>query len=104
MMCDTPSVVRRIVASYFGTFKVVGAAVEVARADVVAVGEVVVVSAEVGSGIDSGPSPGEHAEATSRPAMTSRLQCTTSHRARSGAPHQTESHTGRGGRMGSLVT
>src|SRR6187402_2926638 len=97
-MCDTPSVVRRMVASYLdGAREVAGAVVAEVVVDVV---DVVVVAAEVGSGIDSGPSPGEHAEATSTPAMTSPVQRTATHRGRSGASHEAESHTGRGGRMG----
>ena len=39
---------------------------------VVVVVEVVVVSGEVGSGIDSGPSPGEHAATSSNPTIATR--------------------------------
>ena len=87
-MCDTPSVVRRIVASYLGGVTVVVGAI------VVVVVVVVVVSADVGSGIDSGPSLGEHADTTetliSTPAVTSPLKCTTTHRARSGPARYSE--------------
>jgi len=38
--------------------------------------EVVVVFAEVGSGIDSGPSPGEHDAATTMVTIATRLQRT----------------------------
>jgi hypothetical protein len=56
-------VVRRIVASKRGGTNVV--------VDVVA-GVVVVVSGDVGSGIDSGPSPGEHAATSSNPTIATR--------------------------------
>jgi phosphotransferase system glucose/maltose/N-acetylglucosamine-specific IIC component len=61
-MCGTPSVVRRIVASNVGgtTVVLVVVVVVVVVVDVV----LVVVSGEVGSGIDSGPSPGLHATIT----------------------------------------
>lgn len=57
-MCGTPSVVRLIVVvRRGGTNVVVEVVVVVVVVDEV---DVVVVSAEVGSGIESGPSPGVH--------------------------------------------
>lgn len=87
-MCGTPSVVRLIVASYLeGTIVVVvvveGMVVVVVAGSVVVV--VVVVSAEVGRGIDFGPSLGVHAATSTPLATTSEIQRTNSHSARSEA-------------------
>jgi hypothetical protein len=61
-MCATPSVVRRIVASYVGGTRVVVVVVVVVEL-------VVLLSADVGRGIDSGPSPGEHAASNKAPTV-----------------------------------
>jgi hypothetical protein len=62
-------VVRRIVASYRGGTVVVVVVV-------VVVDVVLVVFGDVGRGIDSGPSPGEHDAATSIPTIAHGLQRT----------------------------
>jgi hypothetical protein len=82
-------VVRRIDASNVGGTSVVVVVVVVGGGIVVVV-VVVVVSGEVGSGIDSGPSPGLHATAArhttraapSRFVVALRLSYTMAHRAR----------------------
>jgi hypothetical protein len=89
-------VVRRIVASNIGGTRVVVVVVVVGGGTVVVV-VVVVVSGEVGSGIDSGPSPGLHAtavrhNATAAPSrlVVLRLSYTEAHRARSAHPGVSE--------------
>jgi NAD+ synthase (glutamine-hydrolysing) len=85
-MCGTPSVVRLIVASYLaGTIVVVVVVLVVDVVDSGIVVLVVVVSAEVGSGIDFGPSLGVHAAASTTLATIAAIQRTASHSARSGA-------------------
>ena len=96
-MCATPSVVRRIVASNVGGTSVV-VVVVVVVGGIVDVVVVVVVFGEVGSGIDSGPSPGVHATATehnatataSRLVVTLALSYTRAHSARSERPELCE--------------
>lgn len=73
-MCGTPSVVRLIVTERRGGTSVV--VVVVVVVDVVVVDVVVVVSAEVGSGMESGPSPGVHAPMSITPTIATLFQRT----------------------------